>query len=57
MRGYLVDTIEHDSIAENGSEAWDMLSKDGMEIAYGVYVYHVDAPGIGTHIGKFAVIK
>ncbi|MDZ7345773.1 MAG: hypothetical protein ONA69_03180, partial [candidate division KSB1 bacterium] len=57
VRGYLVDTIEHDGIAENGSEAWDLLSKDGMEIAYGVYLYHVDAPGVGTYVGKFAVIK
>lgn len=57
VRGYLVDTIEHDDSAENGAESWDLLSKDGMEIAYGVYIYHVDAPNIGTHIGKFAVIK
>jgi len=57
VRGFLVDTIEHYDIAENGAESWDLLSKDGMEIAYGVYVYHVDAPNIGVHIGKFAVIK
>ena len=57
VRGYLVDTIEHDSIAENGSEAWNLLTKDGMNIAYGVYVFHVDAPSVGTYIGKFAVIK
>lgn len=57
MRGYLVDTLEHDAPAENGAEAWDLVSKDGMNIAYGVYIYHVDAPGIGTQIGKFAVIK
>jgi hypothetical protein len=34
-----------------------LVSKDGMNIAYGVYVYHIDAPEIGTQIGKFAVIK
>jgi hypothetical protein len=26
-------------------------------VASGMYIYHVDAPGIGTKIGKFAVIK
>jgi hypothetical protein len=36
---------------------WDLVSKDGMDIAYGIYVFHVDAPGIGEKIGKFAVIK
>lgn len=57
IRGYLVDTIEHHGDAANGSEPWDLVSKDGQDIAYGVYVYHVEAPGIGEHISKFAVIK
>jgi hypothetical protein len=57
VRGYLVDTIEHDAPLENGAEPWDLVSKDGMDIAYGVYIYQVEAPGIGTHIGRFAVIK
>jgi hypothetical protein len=34
-----------------------MLSKDGLEIAYGLYIYHIDAPRIGEKTGKFAVIK
>ncbi len=57
IRGYLVDTIEHDSNAADGSESWDLVSKDGMNIAYGIYIFHVDAPGIGTFIDKFAVVK
>jgi len=57
VRGYLVDTIEHNSTADNGMEPWDILSKDGNEIAYGIYIFHVDAPGVGTKIGKFALIK
>ena len=36
---------------------WDLVSKDGMDISFGVYVYHVDAPGIGEKIGRFAIIK
>jgi len=57
IRGYLVDTIEHDDTIYDGSESWDVLNKDGSEIAYGVYIYHVDAPGVGQKIGKFAIIK
>ena len=30
---------------------------DGPEIAFGVYFYVVEAPGIGVKRGKFAVIK
>jgi hypothetical protein len=41
----------------DGSMEWNLVSKDGMDISFGVYIYHVDAPGIGTKIGKFAVIK
>jgi hypothetical protein len=53
----LVDTIDHQSGFESGAASWDLLSKDGLEIAYGIYIYHIDAPGIGETTGKFAVIK
>jgi len=55
--GKLVRTIEHDGLGENGSEKWDLLSKDGLTVSYGIYLYHVDAPKIGTKIGRFAIIK
>lgn len=57
VRGYLVDTIERDKSIDVGQEPWNLLSKDGQDIAYGVYIYHVIAPGIGEKVGKFAIIK
>ncbi|MBI9070407.1 MAG: hypothetical protein JEY94_02345 [Melioribacteraceae bacterium] len=57
LSGNLVDTIEHYGNVADGQESWDLVSKDKMDIAYGIYVYHVDAPGIGEKIGRFAVIK
>jgi hypothetical protein len=57
LSGKLVDTIIHSSSISDGQESWDLVSKDGMDIAYGVYVYHINAPGIGEKIGRFAVIK
>ena len=57
LSGYLVDKIEHQSGFESGAASWDLLSKDGLEIAYGIYLYHIDAPGVGETTGKFAVIK
>jgi hypothetical protein len=57
IRGYLVDTIEHNTDIDIGQESWDLLSKDGQDIAYGVYIFHVTAPGIGEQMGKFAIIK
>ncbi len=57
IRGYLVKTIKHDASLIDGSESWDLTTKDGLDVAYGVYIYHVEAPGIGEKIGKFAIIK
>ena len=57
VRGQLVTTLEHDAELWDGTEIWDMLTKDELDIAYGIYVYHVEAEGIGQKIGKFAVIK
>ncbi len=53
--GELVDTIEKDN--NENFAVWNLLSFEAQEIAYGVYIYQVDAPGIGTKIGRFAVIK
>jgi hypothetical protein len=64
VRGQLVNTIEYDAgqNAEidgiyDGTATWNMLSKDNLDIAYGIYIYHVKAEGIGEKIGKFVVVK
>jgi hypothetical protein len=57
ISGALVKTIEHDNHVLDGSQSWNLVSEDGMDIAYGVYIYHIDAPGIGSKIGKFAIVK
>ena len=56
LAGELVDTIEHNSTLDDGKAFWDLRTKDNMNIAYGLYIYHVDSAE-GTFIGKFAVIK
>jgi hypothetical protein len=55
--GRLVRELQHESIQEAGREPWDLRTKDGLEVSHGVYIYHVDAPGIGSKIGKLAIIK
>jgi hypothetical protein len=57
IAGRLVQTLKHESTTDDGEEAWNLVSRDGLDIAYGVYVFHVDAEGVGTTIGKFAVLK
>ncbi|MCC6396686.1 MAG: hypothetical protein IT282_06675 [Bacteroidetes bacterium] len=57
INGDLVQIIEHDAGMDNGREFWNLLNRDGFSVAYGVYVAHIDAPGIGERILKFALIK
>ena len=56
VRGELVQTVEHSDGIADGSETWDLRSKDGLDVAYGVYIYHVESK-YGEHVGKFAVVK
>lgn len=56
IRGYLIKTLHHDGASDDGEENWDLTSKDGMNVAYGLYIYHIDSP-LGEKIGKLALIK
>ncbi|MEX2604217.1 MAG: hypothetical protein WD361_08430, partial [Gracilimonas sp.] len=57
ISGELVQTLEHNESIDNGQEPWDLTTKDGMNLAFGVYLFHVEAEGVGSHTGRFAVIK
>ncbi|MCI0514354.1 hypothetical protein L0128_14150, partial [candidate division KSB1 bacterium] len=55
--GTLVRQIDHQGNFNDGSEGWDLMTKDNMDVAYGVYLYHVEAPGLGEHVGRILIIK
>ena len=55
MHGDLVQTLEHDG-SNDGYVPWDLRTKDNLDVAPGLYVFHVDG-GVGENIGKFAIIK
>jgi hypothetical protein len=55
--GELVKEISHTSAFDDGQESWDLTTKDNFPIAYGVYIYHIDAGELGEKIGRLAVIK
>lgn len=54
LGGDIVKTLVHDDGA--GTAEWNMLSEDGLGIASGIYLYHVES-NYGSHAGRFAVIK
>ncbi len=56
VRGDLVQTLRQNGSLE-GFVAWNLRTKDNIDVAPGLYVFHVDAPGFGEHVGKFAIIR
>ncbi|RMF10868.1 MAG: hypothetical protein D6762_00610 [Candidatus Neomarinimicrobiota bacterium] len=58
VSGVLVDEIQVDNPPDNGLVHWDLLTRENLEIAAGMYLYHVKSWRTGKEkLGKFAVIK
>lgn len=53
LMGELIQTIDKDSDASFTD--WNTLTENNLPVAPGVYLYMVEAPGIGTHFGKLAI--
>lgn len=56
VTGELVQTLRQDGGFE-GYVVWNLRTKDNLEVAPGLYIYHVEAAGLDDYIGKFAIIK
>jgi hypothetical protein len=56
VRGDLVQTLRHDGSLD-GYVAWNMRTKDNLDVAPGLYVFQVDGGELGSQTGKFAIIK
>ncbi len=56
VTGELVQTLHHTGSTQ-GFVAWNLRTKDNLDVAPGLYIFVVEAPGLGTKIGKFAILK
>jgi hypothetical protein len=57
VSGQIVDVINFTSTdPNNGSIFWDMFSKDGVEVASGLYIYIVEYDG-GKQVGYFSIMR
>ncbi|MEM2126487.1 MAG: hypothetical protein QXQ53_08840, partial [Candidatus Methanosuratincola sp.] len=54
LNGALVRTFRKDS--EETFVEWDLKNEYGVPIASGVYLIHVDVPGVGQRVVKFFAI-
>lgn len=58
VAGQLIDKIDFSSNdPNNGSIFWDMFSKDGIELASGLYIYVVESPSGGQKTGYFSILR
>lgn len=59
VRGELVQKLEMPSgqNLDDGTIDWNLRTRENLEVAYGIYFYVVDAPGVGQKNGKLAIIK
>lgn len=57
LTGELVQTLHHDGNINEGIVVWNLRNSSQLEVAPGLYIYHVDGQDVGTFIGKFAIIK
>ncbi len=57
LSGDPVTTLYHETGTQSAREFWNLLNKDGFSVSYGIYIAHIDAPGIGEKLIKFAIIK
>ncbi|MCK5149195.1 hypothetical protein KAR48_20740, partial [bacterium] len=55
-RGEHVVTLEHDSNIHDGTVAWNLKTKENLDVAAGIYFYVVESD-VGTKRGKIGIIK
>ncbi|HUV37252.1 MAG TPA: hypothetical protein VMX58_09975, partial [Patescibacteria group bacterium] len=59
ISGDIVQVLLHDGSNGNGTQKWDLLSRNGQEVTSGVYLFSVD-PEDGRFprtVGKFVIIR
>ena len=58
VSGVFIDEVNIENDMDDGIAYWDLLTKDGLEVAAGVYIWHIKAEDTNDEkLGKFAVIK
>lgn len=53
LAGDLIRTLDKNDTSSQ--LIWDLETNRGLPVGSGIYIFHVDAPGVGTHVGKVAI--
>lgn len=54
--GALIRTLNHSGSIHNGTLAWDLKTRENLDVAFGVYFYIVES-SVGKKSGKLGIIK
>ena len=60
LSGELVTTLEHHKAPTDPTatiETWNLQSREGLEVASGLYIYHITTPDGASVTGKLAILK
>ena len=55
LSGRLIRSFEHTSTT-SGISDWDLRNDEGIKVASGLYLIHIESPGIGTKVLKLMVL-
>ena len=56
VRGEQIKTLSQENLYV-GDVYWNLRTEENLDVAFGVYIYVVEAANIGKKIGKLALIK
>jgi hypothetical protein len=56
VAGDLVASVDHSGSNGDGQASWNLISRNGQDVASGVYLFTVDAPS-GHQVGKFVIMR
>jgi hypothetical protein len=54
LAGDLVRTLKQED-PTSSVFFWDLLTEKGLPVASGIYIYYIEAEGLGSNFGKMAI--
>jgi hypothetical protein len=55
IAGDLLRTMERDASSVDAEFVWDLKTESGLWVAAGIYVWTIEADGLGSKFGKMAI--
>ncbi|MDA0986464.1 MAG: hypothetical protein O3A55_02520 [Bacteroidetes bacterium] len=57
LAGELVKTLTDANVTDQGTANWDLRNENGLPVASGMYLIHINIDGVGMRIMKLAIIQ